>query len=465
VKHRSGALIEFLVLRLLSIFSPVQVKVLLFSALLPAMLFIGVQSAEATNHYILAGASGTGASWADPLGNLPTSLVRGDIYYMADGSYGNHTFNDTQSGTIVITVKKATVADHGTSTGWNDIMGDGQAFLGQLVFTRGYYIIDGQTRSADWDSGYGFVIDRSATDDHAIDMQSGTRTNITLRYIDMEGKFAGANHLDLIYLIGTDHITMEYLKVRNPSRCPILSRDSSFLLLQYSLLGDNTYTPSFHSEGWSDGGSNNVTVRYNKWRNAIGTGVIVELAGPTSADSWIIYGNIFYITRTGGMSMGGGSIQTLVDITSTNWKIYNNTIYGATGVGSGFYLAFGGGNDTNSEMYNNLWYSNVPADNNTTRMDYNYYNATTHSPVEAHEQVASGNPFVNSGASDFHLVSPTNPGLSLTNATVNGILQTYDRDMNGVLRGADGVWDRGALEFGSGVDNTPPQAPTNLRIQ
>ena len=56
------------------------------------------------------------------------------------------------------------------------------------------------------------------------------------------------------------------------------------------------------------------------------------------------------------------------------------------------------------------------------------------------------------------------PLFTLT-AALPGVALTveYNLDANGTLRGFDGVWDRGAYEFG-GTSQTAPSAPTNLRI-
>src|SRR5262245_44026348 len=97
------------------------------SALLgiPAALLWLTVSVQAANHYIRSGATGNGSDWTNASSALPTSLVRGDTYYIADGSYSGYTVDDAVSGTQVITLKKATAADHGTDTGWVSTYGDG----------------------------------------------------------------------------------------------------------------------------------------------------------------------------------------------------------------------------------------------------------------------------------------------------------------------------------------------------
>jgi hypothetical protein len=51
---------------------------------------------------------------------------------------------------------------------------------------------------------------------------------------------------------------------------------------------------------------------------------------------------------------------------------------------------------------------------------------------------------------DFHLTGATNPGMTQS--------AKYSTDPDGVKRGDDGVWDRGAYEFG----RPRPEPPTNL---
>ena len=441
-------------------------------ALLTCLFLILATQVFAANHYIRAGASGSGNGndWTNAYTALPATLTRGDIYYIADGTYGNYTFDDAHSGTTLITIKKATITDHGTDAGWSSTYGDGQAYLGQLIFVRGYYVVDGQTRNSDWEDGYGFVIDRSVTDDHAVEFaggwyySGGTPTNITLKYLYLKGKYQGANHLDLVYCIGADHINMQYMKIYYPSRCPILTRDSSYMLLEYTVLGGDTYTSLAHAEGWSDSNSNYITIRYNKFRDAWGTGVIVVLGGNTASNSWIIYGNILYATMS-GINTANGAIAVILNNNPSNWKVYNNTIYNLQGNEQGVDLNFdGGGTMTNCTVYNNLWYNNPNAVNKANTIGYNYYSSTTHSGTgETNIQNASGNPFVSTSTGDFRLIAATNAGITLNNETVNGILQTYNTDMLGNVRGADGTWDRGALEFQSGSSPKSPNPPSNLR--
>ncbi|MGZ3805075.1 MAG: hypothetical protein ACXVB4_12745, partial [Pseudobdellovibrionaceae bacterium] len=66
-------------------------------------------------------------------------------------------------------------------------------------------------------------------------------------------------------------------------------------------------------------------------------------------------------------------------------------------------------------------------------------------------------PFVNVAGNDLRLLTATSAGTILSSP--------YNMDLNGNVRGADGIWDRGALEFVS--NSLPPSMlspPQNLRI-
>jgi hypothetical protein len=79
-----------------------------------------------------------------------------------------------------------------------------------------------------------------------------------------------------------------------------------------------------------------------------------------------------------------------------------------------------------------------------------YYDSGTQS--ETNIQNGTGNPFVNRTGKDYHLSAATNAGYTLSSP--------YNTDPDGNPRGGDGVWDRGAFEFG-GVAPSPPKG---LRI-
>lgn len=99
-----------------------------------------------------AGGNGSGTDWNNAYQDLPSTLVRGAVYYLADGSYTRYVFDDAESSTTTIYVVKATDTYHGTSTGWQSGYGDGVAEFApetpsfeDFSFTTGYYYLDGGT--------------------------------------------------------------------------------------------------------------------------------------------------------------------------------------------------------------------------------------------------------------------------------------------------------------------------------
>ena len=126
------------------------------TALVVTLLF-AAGAAHSADRYIRQGATGAGngSDWTNAFTDLPTSWVRGDTYWIADGTYSARTLNTPVNGTAVITIKKATAASHGTSTGWSAAFGDGQAVInGAVVITTSYWTFDGTSRNENnWKDG------------------------------------------------------------------------------------------------------------------------------------------------------------------------------------------------------------------------------------------------------------------------------------------------------------------------
>jgi hypothetical protein len=152
-----------------------------YVALLFLLAFAGVS--QAANHNVRPGAGGTGsgADWTNAYTSLPGTLVRGDTYFLADGTYGSYAFDDAIVGTNLITIKKAvptgTVTPegvtlamaeaHGTDTGWSDTFGDGEAVFtsssNPWTIATGYYYIDGQKGSGKNPGTFGIRLTSTAS--------------------------------------------------------------------------------------------------------------------------------------------------------------------------------------------------------------------------------------------------------------------------------------------------------------
>lgn len=130
------------------------------------LMLLVSNTAFAANKYVRDGATGAnnGSDWTNAYTSLPAILVRGDTYYIADGSYPSYTVDDAVSGTLYITIRKATNSDHGTDIGWNVLYGDGQAIFNYgaqgsaITISTSYVDFDGVVGGGSDQSTYGFKL-------------------------------------------------------------------------------------------------------------------------------------------------------------------------------------------------------------------------------------------------------------------------------------------------------------------
>jgi len=175
------------------------------------LILLLAASAFSANHCInpIHANNGDGSTWAaaatpggaGAFNALPATLIRGDTYYLADGSYGAYTFDDAESGELYIYIKKAIVTAHGTETGWSNAYGDGQAVFsvsattwgGILGFTTDNYVIDGVVGGgySSWTSGHGIKLAGGSNIFYGVKcgdaaQQTGVH-NITVSHVEISG--------------------------------------------------------------------------------------------------------------------------------------------------------------------------------------------------------------------------------------------------------------------------------------
>ncbi len=440
------------------------------------VLLVCSSAVHAANRCVRSGATGNGSGtdWTNAYNALPSTLVRGDTYYLADGNYGARTFADVNSGTAVITIKKATETDHGTDLGWSASDGDGQAvFTGWDVHTD-YYVFDGQRRNADWRQGatsqYGIKV--AGTGPIRLDNGGGTGgDNLTFRYVDVQGggRDTGAGD-DVIYgLTGNSNITFQSCALRDSDRTVFLMRGNwrNFKVDQ-TYMARNTSTPAVHGELLSMTDSTDVVWSNNVMEDIEGTGFIVGINGGV-AQNWRIFGNVFmhsaaYAADTGRKPGHNDGVSGVVfvandssnDNTGNNILFYNNTIVNIQGLWSGVIIQKGSGN----EVRNNIWHNSVRTANSFSgAISHNWYSNTLQDGDTTPSKVVCASAcdvFVSMPGKDFRLKAPTAAGQSLP-APMN-------IDPLARMRGSDGVWDRGAYEFS--ISTVPVLTPaTNLRVR
>lgn len=403
--------------------------------------------AMAANHFVRSGAAGnnSGSDWTNAWTTLPSTLTRGDTYYVADGSYGSYTFKTAASGSTRIYIKKAIASDHGTDTGWLSSYGDGQAiFTATIYFNTSYWTFDGQTGSGK--AGYGFKIITSGA--NKLLRFDNVPSYITVSHVEMQHRGINTESGDdIIYTLGANHLTISRSYLHDCGRAPILLRGTTDSIFEYLYVARNWSTATEHSEGISAyNGTNRNIVRYSTWEDITGTGVIMF-----DGDGWELYGNVLFYTPGFTGSTGNGAIATWTGYTVTNAKVYNNTFVNLKGWDTGIWFDLGGSN----KSYNNLWYNceRVKFGNNSHDYDW-FYNAGTQ--TETHAQYGAGDPFAASSSYNYHLKAATSAGMSLSSP--------YNMDMEGKVRGSDGAWDRGAYEYGGSATVTTPSAPGGLTV-
>jgi len=426
--------------------------------------------------YVRSGAAGngSGSDWANAYRDLPAMLERGMTYLVADGTYGSRTFKTPNDGTKPITIQKATVKAHGTDTGWDGSYGDGQAqWNGYLYFTTDYYIVDGVTGGGpgSWESGFGFAFDFTGW--HLVHLE-GPRHDITFRHCDFEsgGRTSKSTEDQILYAIGSPYnLVLSYCWLHDVRGCQLLTRSGHDYLIEYSKFSRNGGGGlTSHREAWSGSNESNVVLRHCFFEDISNTAFIGLVNGFGEASNWSIYGNVF--CHSGDLVEADNQISPavillkyekgLTEIVPRNWRIMNNTFANIAG-NTGFrFVNVASPGDV--VVRNNLFWRGIGGAIHLTApldMDYNWY-GDNQTPVgvdldlsaavaEPHSKAGSGDPFVDYRAKDWRLKDPLMAGSLLSTP--------FDVDAYGNKRGADGIWDVGAYEFGQ----AGPSLPTATR--
>jgi len=374
----------------------------------------------------------------------PSTFTRGNVYYYADGAYVSHTLNTASSGTTTITLKKATIADHGTSTGWNDTMGDGQAIIATAInCVTTYWVIDGQVGSTDGSLiPYGFLVQG---------VEGGTtvtlNNNCTIRKVEAYG----ITSLD------------DYFYNSSTTIFGAAGTDSVIIDSCYGHGADNLINSQV---GGADAGFNttNLTVK-NCW---------LQASRSTNSN---IHSNVFYCTGVDGLLWFNnfaynyndeGLFLTWWEAPPKNITIYNSIFWGEGGPSAttnprGIEMRQGKGGISGGYInitINGCTFVNLGSGGIANRAG----EASDGGPVAttgcaAYNNLASGatislGDFASvgtntAGASSSIFVDATNGDFRLVNNTTNGttLSSPYNTDLNGNPRPSGGIWDRGAYQF------------------
>jgi hypothetical protein len=418
------------------------------------------RSEAAGNRYVRPGATGRndGSDWANAYTALPASLERGTTYYLADGDYGSRTFSDPSIGTSVITLKKATVAEHGSDVGWIGAYGDGQATFRSWQVHTDHYVFDGQRRNIDWRLGATSQYGIKVAGDGPLRLDNGTGIggdNLTFRFIDVQGGGRDTGSADdVVYgLAGNSNVSFLNSALHDSDRTIFLMRGNwRNLVVDRTYMARNTSTPASHGELLSMTESSDLTWSNNVMEDIEGTGFIVGINGGV-AQNWRIFGNVAlhtpaYVADTGRKPGHNNGVSGFVfvandasnDNTGNNFQVFNNTLINIQGLWSGVIIQKGAGN----EVRNNVWYGSVRTNNSFAgSISHNWYYDTAQDGDSTPSKVvctSSCDIFQSIANRDFRLKAGTAAGQP------SGA--PFNVDAFGLSRGVDGVWDRGAFEFG-----------------
>lgn len=406
-----------------------------------------------TVKYIRAGASGAnnGTDWTNAYTAIPATLTRDCLYYIANGNYAGMEFDTAASGTDLIVIRHATIAEHGTETGWSDSYASQTCFTGGISFTSEYWIIDGQTgggASGNWSGNFGIKITETSDEVPLIGVGtpggSHESGNIILRHIDFIGKGSAATHggsysNDGLAVYGNDDIVLSYYHMSGIGRCP-------FFLSAGDFVAEHGWVESYHAGAVIHGEIasiwpfsaplGDVTFRYNLFTDIKSTGGLIWDSDGTSA-AFYVYGNVFYKPAGAVWDEANGLIGGWTARVFSNVRVYNNTFINVDQK----CLSDLSTTYSNNAAYNNIFCNcDAPTFSRFANHDYNFFIGSGTTQGEAHGIAASLSfPFVDYTGLDFRLSAATSAGMTLSSP--------FDSDPLGNVRGDDGVWDLGAFDY------------------
>jgi len=361
-------------------YSVYKTKILCFAALIVMLPC----SARAACHAVTASGSGnhTGADWNNALANLPPTLTRGDIYYLADGSYGSYTFN--QSGTTAVEIRKAQTYDHCTTVGWNAAtMGSAQAIFAtnrQFSILSAGLIINGNGQQTTQGCGgavgndptavlttptdCGIKIDNSASGATDGISDGGNAVPFTLKYVEYYGSGNATTENYLIRADNSPGATLQHMYIhRFGSVCVVVGGASNFVFTDNYVFRNQVTIGADPAHGQclqSGGDSGNFTVARNVFRDLGGTAIIMSWVGSGIVESgpYIYYDNLIWNTPgyTPAFPSANGLLACINGFSCNGVTMSQNSIVGMpSGAQTGIDSETGG----NFTVQNNIWYSDA----------------------------------------------------------------------------------------------------------
>jgi hypothetical protein len=399
-------------------------------------------SAPSSTFFVAPGGSGGdgktwGSAWKDVAGIDWSVIKPGSTVCIAKGTYGKLSIQASGTASARICIKRAIANDAqcGMSTpGWN-AANDGQVVVSHIACnTPGdgdYVTVDGRV------AFQGIKVDDKTTDEtYSVDLNGSGASYMRLYNLDVAGvstlqtSFTGEGRSLSANFSGTAHgLEIAYSQFHGKPTL-VLTGGQHDMIFENNKLFDNVVenTMAWHPNVWvSISNDVNVVWRYNEIWNWMVEGIMMCPAGPgcTPDSSWYVYGNVWHDATPGGASR----VLEAQYVTAGAVYLYDNT-FAALGFVMGSH-ANGGGISGGVATNNLMW---------QTTADFQGW-----SFMASHNMTVTVDPFVDSAKANYHLAAgsaPIDAGVPIAPAA--GL--TFDKDMDGDTRGADGAWDVGAYE-------------------
>ena len=473
---------------------PLQLQWRLNTVLVLFVLFcLASSSAFAAYHAVTPSGAGakTGADWNNSYAGLPATLTRGDVYCLADGSYGKYTFTTAASGTTTIEVRKAqaSVSDGCTAlAGWNgSTMGSSQAVFsngnGTLNINAPFFILNGNgtstsagcgggpgatvTSNPPTPSDCGIKIDNSGCTSGCYAPIGAGQPNLTISYVEIVGDstVSADDDMEVFSPGGTGPTTWTHIYGHNAGCVYFQDGLANWTVSKSYFWG--TEVKGVLSDGchgqfsFDDGADSNSSVSTSVFRDITGTAIWTFANASTTHNNWAFYDNVIWFSSPAASWSPFLSDGILACINSgtncTNFVLYQNTIINpsastATGINNentGSYI-----------VHNNLWYDvpggvafNVGTGGTYTQSYNSFLNATAscRSGTSNVCDNSASNPFTNWTAGVFTLASDAS---DWNNRTL--LSSPYNTD----AAGNTFTTYRGAYQYDAQVP--PPSPPTGL---
>lgn len=414
--------------------------------------------------YVNAAATGlqNGGDWTNAWksfasvawGTGPGKLGPGDTLWIAGGTYADLDIGGSGTSSARIYLKRALASDPECTSapGWLAAF-DSQIVVrntdkATIAFTSGnghYVTIDGQVESG--------IKVQFEDDELGVWLASGADSP-ELRHLEVAGPGGpsgydypdGDNTRCVQATTGTTrNLLVSHCKLHGAATLIILANNVSPTIEYCELYDTGTAGDTIvHPNVVFTLGTDNGVFKFNEVYNHAVEGLFFAYGGQSG---WRIHGNVF---RDAFPNSYGRGVETEPGYSHGSHYIHNNVFSN---------LWFGvrmEGTPAGGAIFNNVFWNTAGNYFASVAHDYNYYSASTSEP---HGIGMGSDPFVDVVGGNLR---PTEASTVRDRGTALADSE-YALDMDGNVRGADGLWDIGAFEY-AGSSGRALLPPSRLRL-